>query len=480
MSLIFNNTEVDKVIYNGVELDKVIYNGVVVWEGGDEFIATVRTGFGTKNDGTQIGNQVSLSVTAGAKGCTVIWDNETVTVPANTTQTVTFTRNAVTTSTLKIKGDFTAFKPTYNYYNQNNGTGNTLYIRGITKWYSKLNKIQENLFAGRVISGYPLDFDINLPSNITDTGVDGGGSPFWHTDIPSTINFTFTDLDEFCSFGSPTTFFANATNNGDVWSINGCVLATTSGAVSRTDTFVIPNGTRKLPKGLFNLSGPGTNVVSTASFKLTGIQFPTDNLITKIPSYFLDGATSLTSISFPASVVKFDDYACRQGASSTSKFNEITFNTPRNMPITFGLNAFYSKSAKAVNVYTDNNPSVLNYGWSGFTPTFYKLDRTTQIPTLTTPTITRNNNIFSIGSVSGASKYNVTISRDSGNAFITADLQQVTVEFNSAPTNINVYDYVDQPFSDKTTYYRIICYCYNTNGDYVKSANSTETWSVEV
>lgn len=32
MPLVFNGTNIEKVIYNGVELDKVVYNGVTVWE----------------------------------------------------------------------------------------------------------------------------------------------------------------------------------------------------------------------------------------------------------------------------------------------------------------------------------------------------------------------------------------------------------------------------------------------------------------
>lgn len=32
MGLIFNGTEIEKVIYNGVEIEKLIYNGTLVWE----------------------------------------------------------------------------------------------------------------------------------------------------------------------------------------------------------------------------------------------------------------------------------------------------------------------------------------------------------------------------------------------------------------------------------------------------------------
>ena len=57
--------------------------------------------------------------------------------------------------------------------------------------------------------------------------------------------------------------------------------------------------------------------------------------------------------------------------------NGIVFNTPANTDITIGDNAFYYKSARAVNIYYNApNASITGYDWSGkqnVTPTFIEL-----------------------------------------------------------------------------------------------------------
>lgn len=389
MSLIVNGVEVDKVIYNGSELDTLVYNGVIVFENSDELIMNVST----VNSGLVIdGEGIAVSVNAGNKGCKLTFNNEVKTVAANTQETVVFNLNGPYTGDLVIEGSFD------NISIANVGETGTpeagYKINEIKKWYKKLSIVPDYFFREQDVS-----FDISLPANITkieDNAFSGAKN--------YSGNFTFENLESCKSFGAQTSFFNNATQNGDVWSIDGYVLATYNiaggeGVSSRTDTFTIPNGTTKIASALFNFYSDSSNVTY---YNLSGVNLPADGLLTEIPENFCTDAVNLASITFPSSITQIKEEAFAS-INQNMTLTEITFNQQKNTLITFpkvgkDSGAFYTKEALSCNVYTDENLSVLNYDWEGEnrTATFYKLDKTTVITRLTTPTISLNGNILNI------------------------------------------------------------------------------------
>ncbi len=388
MSLIVNGVEVDKVIYNGSELDALVYNGVIVFENSDELIMNVST----VNSGLVIdGEGIAVSVSAGNKGCKLTFNNEVKTVAANTQETVVFNLNSPYTGDLVIEGSFN------NISIANVGEAGTpeagYKINEIKKWYKKLSIVPDYFFREQDVS-----FDINLPTNITKIA----DNAFFGADNYSG-NFTFENLDSCKSFGAQISFFNNATQNGDVWSVDGYVLATYSVSGSsvseRTDTFTIPNGTVKIASALFNFYSDNG---SATYYNLSGINLPTDGLLTEIPKRFCADALNLSNITFPSSITQIKEEAFAS-INQNMTLTEITFNQQKNTLITFskvGKNsgAFYTKEALSCNIYTDGNLSVLNYDWEGDnrTATFYKLDKTTVITRLATPMISLNGNVLNI------------------------------------------------------------------------------------
>ena len=385
MSLIVNGVEIENVICNSVNIDTIIYNGVTVFESKDKLVLNVSSvSDSAGSDG------VYVYITSGEKGCTATYNNETKTIPPNTQGEINFiTETSGITGDLSIEGDFTMVEI------PNIGEGGAespgYIINQIKQWYKKINNIPEGFFYHQNI-----DFDINLPDNIIRIE----RLAFDMATI-SNSSLTFNNLEYCYTFGLRDTFFNNATNNGDVWSINGFALAPYgSNASSRTDTFTIPNGTKSMAASLFYYYDSGGGL---SYFNLSNIIFPTDGLLTEIPDNFCTDAVNLTSIEFPSSITQIGSFAFGQ-ANQTMTLNEITFNESENVIIEFpavgsSTGAFYTKSAIETTVNAEN-VSVLNYDWSGDnrTVTFYKLDKTTIIPKLETPTITLNGNILTIDS----------------------------------------------------------------------------------
>lgn len=387
MSLIVNGTAIENVRVNNTAIDKLVYNGVTVFESADELILNVST-----VDGGLSGDGVFLIVETGEKGCTVSFNNEVRNIPANSTQEVDFIASAEgTLGNLTIRGDFLSAYP------NNESEGQDTYIKGyhinaIIKWYRKLNYVPNYFFELM-----PIKFDINLPNNIVK--IDETAFNLSNTSDLDKYEFTFENLEYCKSFGATSIFFANASNNGDVWSINGFVLAPYGvNAQSRTGTFVIPNGTKHIASELFYY---GTN--GNSCFNLSKVVFPLDGLLTKIPNKFCTDAINLTEIEIPASIVEIGEMAFAQSAQ-TMTLKNLTFNEEVNQNVKFpasgqGSGAFYTKSSIQTNVYTENL-SVLNYDWAGDnrTVSFYGLDKVTNIPQLSTPTISLNGNILTINS----------------------------------------------------------------------------------
>lgn len=92
-------------------------------------------------------------------------------------------------------------------------------------------------------------------------------------------------------------------------------------------------------------------------------------------------SAGLTSITIPSKVAVINPLAF-SNTLSTSALTSIRFEQPLGMSVTLpqagnGNGAFYSKSAKAISVYTDNE-TIKNYNWSADnrTATIYHLDGT--------------------------------------------------------------------------------------------------------
>lgn len=460
MSLIVNGTEVEKVVYNGTEVEKVIYNGTVVWESGDELIMNVKS----VESGRGSGYGVWISVSSGPKGCSVTFNDETKNISPNTSSSIRFeTVSADVSGDLIIKGDFISVYPT----NVGDTEGAQGYkINEIKKWYKKLNYVPNNFFQYMTI-----DFDIELPDNIVEIEENA----FHHdatayTNISSNNILTFNNLESCATFEPRDTFFSNAINNGDVWSINGFVLAPYgTNSMGRTDTFTIPNGTKHLAAGLF-YSYPSTGATK---FNLSNINFSTDGLLTEIPGSFCTDAVNLNNLEIPASIVKIGARAFACSAQEMT-LTEITFNQSENTEIEFaeqksvgltGAGAFYTKSNLSTNVYTENI-SVLNYNWEldNRTVTFYKLDKTTIIPRLTTPTISMNGNILNVDN------YDINSAKFVISAFGN------TIE--TTQTSIDLTPYIPTP--EATTTYTISIYSLTDSNLYARSLSGSTTYTITI
>ena len=121
----------------------------------------------------------------------------------------------------------------------------------------------------------------------------------------------------------------------------------------------------------------------------------------KIANYIFYGCSSLTSVTLPNTVLSIGersfyntsaltDLTINAEVSSigslafygTSKIKNITFLQPAGATISLptagsSKGMFYVKTARAVNIYTDNE-TIKNYAWStdGVTATLYHLDGT--------------------------------------------------------------------------------------------------------
>lgn len=463
MSLIVNGTEVDKVVYNGTEVEKVVYNGTVVWENSDELILNVSSKQSYNNNlGLIYG--IFVYVTAGKKGCSVSFNNQTKVVAANTSENVIFeTETEGVTGDLIIKGDFTNVYPS----NIGDSGGVAGYkINEIKKWYNKLNYVPNYFFQYMTI-----DFNIELPDNIVEIEENAfQQNTAANINISSNNILTFNNLESCLTFYPRDTFFSNATNNGDVWSINGFVLAPYgANSMGRTDTFTIPNGTKHLAAGLF-YAYPSTGATK---FNLSNINFSTDGLLTDIPDSFCVDAVNLNNLEIPASIVKIGARAFAQ-SNQEMTLTEITFNQSENTEIEFaeqksvgltGAGAFYTKSNLSTNVYTENI-SVLNYNWNGDnrTVTFYKLDKTTIIPRLTTPTISMNGNVLNVDD------YDINSAK-----FVISAFGNI---IETTQTSIDLTPYIPTP--EATTTYTISIYSLTDNNSYARSLSGSTTYTITI
>lgn len=453
MSLIVNGTEVEKVVYNGTEVEKVIYNGTVVWESGDELIMNVKS----VESGRGSGYGVWISVSSGPKGCSVTFNDETKNISPNTSSSIRFeTVSADVSGDLIIKGDFISVYPT----NVGDTEGAQGYkINEIKKWYKKLNYVPNNFFQYMTI-----DFDIELPDNIVEIEENA----FHHdatayTNISSNNILTFNNLESCITFEPRDTFFSNAINNGDVWSINGFVLAPYgSNAMGRTDTFTIPNGTKHLAADLFHRY-PSTGFVM---FKLSNIIFPTDGLLTEIPDGFCTDAVNLNNLEIPASITKIGAKAFGQGYQNMTLSN-ITFKHSENAVIEFSDDdPFYMKSTIETNIYTDNL-IILNRDWeqiSNRIVSFYKLDKITVIPRLSTPVISMNGNILNVDN------YDINSAKFVISAFGN------TIE--TTQTSIDLTPYIPTP--EATTTYTISIYSLTDSNLYARSLSGSTTYTITI
>ena len=272
-----------------------------------------------------------------------------------------------TVKTIRVVGAFKSFYPVYNI----NKTGTNIKI---LKWYGLSNTIFDGLFYGQTI-----DYDLVIPDNITIINgrafTNTSGSVI-HTNITNNATLTLpTKINTIVSFGLYDTFFANASNNGSVWSINGNVLALSNAPSENTTIEItIPNGTTKIPNELctFDVSYP-KNIIK--------INMPTDDLLTEIPELFCAGS-GITEFECPASVNKINAnaFASSDTLIGSAPIVSVKFNQPAGMSVILpqagsSSGMFYSKSAREMTVYTDNE-TIKNYDYASdnITATILHLD----------------------------------------------------------------------------------------------------------
>ena len=127
----------------------------------------------------------------------------------------------------------------------------------------------------------------------------------------------------------------------------------------------------------------GTEVISNQVFstcsKLKTINLP--NSLKSIGESCFTNDQALTSITIPSSVENIGKLAFSYSGGAM-KIADAYFNQPSGMTVNLptagsGSGMFYVKTARSMNIYTDNE-TIKNYAWSSdnITPTFYHLDGT--------------------------------------------------------------------------------------------------------
>lgn len=110
------------------------------------------------------------------------------------------------------------------------------------------------------------------------------------------------------------------------------------------------------------------------------------NTVTKIEKYGVGSNGKLHEVIIPESVVEIATNSFDSIGTNASNFGytiELRFLHSNSQPSPLppqagsGLGAFYNKTARAANIYTDNE-AIKNYAWStdGITATLYHLDGT--------------------------------------------------------------------------------------------------------
>jgi hypothetical protein len=131
----------------------------------------------------------------------------------------------------------------------------------------------------------------------------------------------------------------------------------------------------------------GLTFIGEKSLYLTDLQkLELPDTVTRIEKSGVGGCNALHEIIIPASVVEIaiDAFSSVGTNASTLGYTlEFRFlhsnsqSSPLPLEAGSGKGAFYNKTARAANIYTDNE-AIKNYAWStdGITATFYHLNGT--------------------------------------------------------------------------------------------------------
>ena len=105
MELVIDLNDMEHCTFDNQEVKNLYLNDQLIWA--DEmFILNVTTG--TSPSGSAQPEILSFSIST-VGGCSVTFDGETIDVPANSSQAVSFYRDIETTGDLVIKGDIDGF-----------------------------------------------------------------------------------------------------------------------------------------------------------------------------------------------------------------------------------------------------------------------------------------------------------------------------------------------------------------------------------
>ena len=377
-------TSLGNVVFDGKEVQVLQLNGVEIWTASkpNEYIVNV-TAVNSANTSGAEENVIGIwfTVTTGEGGGTVTIGDTVYTITASTTETVKYEATEGFTTDVIFNGDFTNVRTGTMDRSSSSSKIAMVDINYVVKWFNKIDYMMPYQFSYQnmfYLSESQPQLDIALPDNITTIDMSAFVGSSFASDNNNNPTFTFSNnIQKVIGYGYvSTSFFKNASNDGNVWKINDIVLEAYGYSSSFTEA-TIPNGTRLMASNLFG--SLYNNGLQHSFSNLTTINLPTDNILKEIPDRFCQMCSKLTTINaIPASVSKIgvNAFAYTDGSMALA---ELRFNQPAGMYVelpTAGANGMFKvKTARSMTIYTDNE-YIKNYDYSAdnITATIYHLD----------------------------------------------------------------------------------------------------------
>lgn len=378
MKKIIDLGDTANIIFNGNPVEILKLNADVIWRlpAETDYILNVQRGainiYNSETATTSTNEIISFDVTAGEKEATVTYGDVVRTIPANSTETITFglfngvDDGTLTSGEITFSGGYTHVAPS-EFPTSDTATSFVHCIVSIVHPFGTQMTNTQKIYMYQTLLTSCV-----LPEHITSIGLNAFNGCTGLTTIRIPENVTSIDKQSF--YGCTALASVLFDENSQLKTIGNSAFANT---------------------------------------KLTNITLP--NSVTYIDFGAFQMCSSLTSIEISENVTSIGSSVF----SSCSALETLTFKMPASAEITLGTSLYGSnKSAKALTIYTDNS-IIANYGYStdNVTPTLYHLDKTTLWEKLATPTITLDGSTLIITPVENASYYVVMMKSEMDSVF---------------------------------------------------------------